>query len=90
MNDSVGPDGLVPTLLVYGSLPCLCLQSHKPTRVTFQFSVAFRKDTEKITKHFQRKQVNSSVRELNGPDAYDIHLAPIDSYVLFYRPGKDK
>lgn len=30
VNDSFGPEGLLPTLLVYGALPRLRLESYKP------------------------------------------------------------
>lgn len=35
VKDPVGPDGLVPTLLVYGILPRFGLPSEKPTPSTF-------------------------------------------------------
>lgn len=45
-NDSIGPEGIVPTLLVYGALPRLGLPSEKPTPSTFQRVLALRKATE--------------------------------------------
>lgn len=90
VNDSIGPDGLVPTLLVYGALPRLGFPTDRPTPPTFQRAVALRKATEAMTKHFAKTQVSSAVRTRNGPDTSDIHTAPIDSHVLFYRSELDR
>lgn len=35
VNDSVGPDGLVPILLVYGALPSLGVQTDPPALGTY-------------------------------------------------------
>lgn len=90
VSDSIGPDGLVPTLLVYGALPRLGFPNDPPTQPTFQRAIALRKATEAMTKHFSKSQVSSAVRMRNGPDTSDIHSAPIDSHVLVYRPELDK
>lgn len=42
INDSVGPDGLVPTLLVFGALLRLGLPTDEATPSTFQRAVALR------------------------------------------------
>lgn len=35
LNDTLGPDGLVPSVLVFGENPCLCIFSkHPPARLT--------------------------------------------------------
>lgn len=90
VNDSIGPDGLVPTLLVYGALPRLGFPNDPPTPSTFQRAIALRKATEAMTKYFAKSQVSNAVRTRNGPDTSDIHSAPIDSHVLVYRPEIDK
>lgn len=89
VNDSIGPDGLVPTLLVYGSLPRLGFRTDKPTPPTFQRAVALRKATEAMSKHFAKSQVSNAVRTRNGPDTSHIHSAPLKSHVLLYRPERD-
>lgn len=90
VNDSIGPDGLVPTLLVYGALPRLGFPNECPTPSTFQRAVALRKATEAMSKHFAKSQVSTAVRTRNGPDTSDIHSAPLDSHVLVYRPELDR
>lgn len=88
-NGSVGPDSVVPTLLVFGTIPRLGLQTDKATLSTFQRAVALRKETEEMTKNFAMRQIRAAVRERNGPDATDIHTTPIGLPVLEYRPEKD-
>ena len=46
INASVGPDGLVPTLLVFGAIPRLGLPNDLPNPSTFERAVALRKATE--------------------------------------------
>lgn len=90
INDSVGPDGLVPTLLVFGALPRLGLPTDNPSKSTFQRAVALRNATAAMSKHFAKRQVRGALHTRNGPDVTDIHKCPIGSPVLVYRPEKDK
>lgn len=90
VNDSVDPDGLVPTLLVFGSFPRLGLPSDPPTPSTFKRAVALRKATTEISKHFASRKVRDPLKTRNGPDVTDIHKTPISAPVLVYRPEKDK
>lgn len=48
INHSTGPDGLVPTLLVYGALHRLGFSRAKPTKSLFQPAVALKKATEQM------------------------------------------
>lgn len=90
VNDSFGPDGLVPTLAVYGALPRLGLPSDPPTPSTFQHAIEVRIATEEVSRHFARWKISSAVKTRNGPDTSDINTAPIDLHVLVYRPEKDR
>lgn len=51
INDSVGPDGPVPTLLVYGALPRLRLPTDMPAVGTMQRAVAGRKAFEAMSRY---------------------------------------
>lgn len=73
LNDSVGPDGLVPTLLVYGALPRLGLPTDKLASGVFERAVGERKATEAMSRHFVKRQIRDSVRSRNGPDVSEIH-----------------
>lgn len=90
LNDSVGPDGLVPTLLVYGALPRLGLPTDKPAPGTMERAVAVRKASESMSRYFARRQVRDALRTPNGPNVTDIHQAPLGSHVLVYRTHKDR
>lgn len=78
VDDSTGPDGLVPTLIVYSALPRLGFPCDKLTLSLFQRAVALRKAAEEMSKHFARTQVSSTVRTRNGLDTSIIHTAAID------------
>lgn len=90
VNDSIGPDGQVRTLLVYGALPRLGFPDDPPKQSMFRSANALRQVTEAMTKHFAESQVSSAVRTRTGPDILDINLASIDSHVLVHRPELDK
>lgn len=51
LNDSVGPDGLVPTLLVYGALPRFGLLTDKPAHRTFERTIAARNASDPNCMH---------------------------------------
>lgn len=90
MNGSAGPDGFVPTLLVYEALPCLAFSNYFPTLSTFQCAVVLCKATEALSNYFAKTQVSRAVRTRNGPDTSDIHSTPIDSHVLVYCSELDR
>lgn len=90
INDSAGPNGLVPTLLVFGALPCLGLPTDQPTPSTFNRAVALRKAIESMSRHFASRQVCDTMASRNGPNVADIHQAPIRSKVLVHRPALDR
>lgn len=46
LTDSVGPDGLVPTLLVYGVLPRLGIPTDNPAPGVYERATAVREATE--------------------------------------------
>lgn len=85
VNDSVGPDGLVPTLLVYGALPRLGLPTDRPSPTAQQRALAVRKATKAMSQHFAKRQVKDALRARNGPNVSSIHSAPLGSLVLVYR-----
>lgn len=49
VSDSVGPDGLVPTLLPYGAMPRLGLPTDLPASTTFERAKAVAKATKSLT-----------------------------------------
>lgn len=51
IKDSVGPDGLVPTLLVYGALPRLGMSTDPPNLSNYHLAAAVHKATQAMSKY---------------------------------------
>jgi hypothetical protein len=86
VNDTSGPDGLVPTLLVFGAYPCIT-EFDPPTRSTTQRATAIQKAMEEVSRIRARTQVNKALHERNGPSVTDVHDLPLNSPVLIWREG---
>jgi hypothetical protein len=67
VNDSAGPDGLVPTLLVFGAYPRMTDDS-PPSLSIVQRAEAIRKATKEIQRLYATRQVNDALGTRNGPD----------------------
>lgn len=61
INDSVGPDGLGPTLRFFGALPRLGLPTDQATPSKFKRLIALRKATESMIRHFAFCQVRNAM-----------------------------
>ena len=72
VNDSVGPDGLIPTLLVYGAIPRLGLPNDLPAPATFKRAAAVRKATNELSKASAKARVSEALRTRNGPIPPDL------------------
>jgi hypothetical protein len=86
INDSAGPNGLIPTLLVYGAYPRMTDNEVSPTSVT-QRALAVKKAMDEIRKIRAEKQVAGALNMRNGPDTAQIHQLTLNSPVLVYREG---
>lgn len=84
-NDSVGPDGFVPTLLVYGALYRLGLAHDAPNATMQQRAAATQIATEEISKLFARRQVTGALKTRKGPDKTSVHGTPVGSPLLVNR-----
>lgn len=78
----MGPDGLVPILLVYYALPKIGSPTDLPIQSTYQRAMDLCKATEDMPKHFAEFKISTAVRNQNGPDISDVHSAPLDLHVL--------
>ena len=86
LNDSVGPNGLVPTLLVFGAYPRMT-EMDAPSPTITQRTIAMRKAMEEVRKLHASRQVNDALNTRNGPSTTLIHDLPINSPVLVFREG---
>jgi len=81
VNDTASPDGLVPTLLVYGAYPRMSKLDPPAPSVTDRAAV-IRKAMAKIVKLRAKQTVNNALHYRNGPNTTLVHNLPLNSKVL--------
>ena len=86
VNDTAGPDGLVPTLPVFGAYPRMT-ESDPPTPSIIQRATAIRRAMDEIAKIRAKRQINDALNQRNGPSVMPIHDVPLNSPVLVWREG---
>ena len=86
INDSAGPDGITPTLLVYGAFPRL-VDSEPPSPTITERALAVKKAMAEIQVLRAKKQVNDALNTRNGPNTDAVHSLTLDSEVLVWREG---
>ena len=86
VNDTAGPDGLVPTLLVFGAYPRMTNLDPPAPSITVR-ATAIRKAMAEIAKLRARKSVSNALHHRNGPDTTPVHDLPLNSEVLVWREG---
>jgi hypothetical protein len=86
INDSAGPDGLIPTLLVFGAYPRI-VESDAPNPTVAQQAAALKKAMEEVKKLRAERQVADALNMRNGPKTTAIHNLPLNSPVLVWREG---
>lgn len=87
INDSVGPNGLVPTLLVFGAFPRMSAEG-APTATIAERAAAVRSAMDEIKRLRSTRQVRSGLAQRNGPITAHLHNLPLNSEVLAWRDGK--
>jgi hypothetical protein len=81
VNDTVGPDGLVPTLLVFGAFPRMSRED-RPTPSNTQRALAIRRAMAEVRMCYSKRQVSDALRMRNGPDTTSTLSLPLNSDVL--------
>ncbi|KAM4062524.1 integrase core domain-containing protein [Hirsutella rhossiliensis] len=71
INDTAGPDGIVPTLLVFGAYPRLTAES-PPSASTLKRSAAMQKAMKTLRQLSAERQVKDALRTRNGPSTADV------------------
>ena len=66
INDTAGPDGIVPTLLVFGAYPRL-VESDTPSLTVSHRATVLKKAMEEVRKLRAKRQVNDALNHYNGP-----------------------
>ncbi|MDB5910367.1 MAG: polyprotein [Massilia sp.] len=83
-NDTAGPDGIVPTLLVFGAYPRMTEDS-APSPDIRQRAHAVHKATQELRRLHARRQVSDALAMRNGPDTSRTTHLPIHSLVRVWR-----
>jgi hypothetical protein len=87
VNDSAGPDGIVPTLLVFGSyLRMTEMDAPSPTIV--KRAEAIRAATKEVRRLHAKRQVNNALAMRNGPNTMATVDLPLQSDVRVWRENK--
>lgn len=89
VNDSVWPDTVVPTLLIFETLSRLSLPADTLSSSTIQRAIVLRKAMAEVWKTFASRQFCDALKSLNGPGISDSHTRPIVAPVLVYRLDQD-
>jgi hypothetical protein len=81
VNNTAGPDGLVPTLLVYGAY--LRISKLDPPTLSVMDRVAvIRKAMAEIVKLRAKQTINNALYYRNGPNTTLVYNLPLNSKVL--------
>jgi hypothetical protein len=86
VNDIAGPDGYMPTLLVFGAYPRISANLPLSPTVT-QRAEAIRKAMAKVRKLIASRDVKAALRARNGPDQTlsNTNELPLQSEVRVWR-----
>jgi hypothetical protein len=86
VNDIAGPNGLVPTLLVFGIYPQIS-ELDPPAPSITQRALVIRKAIEEVSRIRAEQQVKDALNQQNGPSVNAIHDLPLNSNVLIWYEG---
>ena len=84
INDLVGPNGLVFTLLVFGAYPRITELDALTSSIT-QRAIAMKKAIDEVQKCTTLQQVNNALNTQNRSSIASMHNLPINSFALVYR-----
>jgi len=83
VNNTAGPDGLVPTLLVYGAYPRMS-NLDPPASSIMEQAAAIQKAMAKIVKLQAKQTVNNVLHHCNRPNMTPVHDLLLNSEVLIW------
>lgn len=87
VNDTAGPNGLVPTLLVFGAYPRM-VDDSSPAPTQRQRAKAIKKAMEEVRRAQAERRVADALSTRNGPDTGAIQDLPLQSLVRVWRENK--
>jgi hypothetical protein len=81
INDTVGPDSIIPTLLVFRAYPRL-IEGDTPSLTVSYCTTVLKKVIEEVYKLRAKRQVNDTLNYRNGPSTSALKDLPLNSLVL--------
>ena len=84
VNDSAGPDGIIPTLLVFGAYPRMT-EMDPPSPSVIKRAEAIRAATKEIRRLHAERQVNDALAMRNGSNIITTLNLPLQSDVRVWR-----
>ena len=87
VNDSAGPNGIIPTLLVFGAYPRLT-EIDPPSPSVTKRAEAIRAATKEVRRLHAERQVKDALAIRNGPDTKVTLDLPLQSDVRVWRKKK--
>ena len=84
INDTAGPDGLVPTLLVFGAYPRMTASSAPASSIQAR-ATAIQKAMTEVRRLKAQRQVRDAIHQRNGPNIDSTLRLAIGSDVLVWR-----
>jgi hypothetical protein len=84
VNDSAGPDGIVPTLLVFGAYPRMTKDSPPSPSIT-ERAEATHKAMKEVRRLYAERQVNDALAMRNRPNVEPLLALPLQSDVRVWR-----
>ena len=84
LNDSAGPNGIVPTLLVFGAYPQMT-ESSPPSPSVAQRIEAIHRATKEVQRLYAERQVKDALAMRNGPNTRITLDLPLLSDVRVWR-----
>jgi len=84
VNNTAGPNGLVPTLLVYGAYLRISNLGPPAPSITERAAI-IRKVMAEIVKLRAKQTINNALYYRNGPNITLVHNLPLNSKVIIWR-----
>jgi hypothetical protein len=88
INDSAGPDGIVPTLLVFGTYPRLT-EIDPPSPSVTKRAEAIYAATKEVRRLYAERQVKDALAMRNGPDTKNTLDLSLQSDVRVWREKEE-
>jgi hypothetical protein len=87
LNDTAGPNGIVPTLLVFGAYPRINNDS-PPSPNIVQRAEAVQKAMRMLKSIRAEVDINRAINTRNGPNTHEVLSLPLRSEVMVWRENK--